>query len=235
MNKLETPLLPVERMSPPTPSSQKDPRQALIEAGIEIFGKYGYDGAKTRQIAKTAGVNLAAIPYYFGGKEDLYRATIQWIADAIHASAVVTMRKNHDAVDCKTLSPEELVDLAVRHVLTFAVFLEGKNDAAIKLIMSREQILPTAAFSIAHEALGKPLLSMLGEIVALLTETDPDSPEVIIRVQSLMSQATFFAVGRATMLHSLGIEKLDENMVAFTTKIIEQNIRAILMSWIDKH
>jgi AcrR family transcriptional regulator len=54
-----------------------DAKQRLIEAGLEIFGTFNLEGGTTRQLAQRAGVNQAAIPYYFGGKEGLYLAVIE--------------------------------------------------------------------------------------------------------------------------------------------------------------
>ena len=43
-------------------------RDALIEAGIEVFGQKGYGGASNRELADDAGVNQALIAYHFDGK-----------------------------------------------------------------------------------------------------------------------------------------------------------------------
>src|SRR5208282_731957 len=61
----------------------EEARQRLIQTAIEVFGAYGFDGASTRMLAQKAAVNLAAIPYYFGGKQGLYRAAAQFIVDRI--------------------------------------------------------------------------------------------------------------------------------------------------------
>jgi len=45
--------------------SRLDAKQRLIKAGLEIFGTSNLEGATTRQLAERAGVNQAAIPYYF--------------------------------------------------------------------------------------------------------------------------------------------------------------------------
>ena len=54
-------------------------RLALIEAGMDLFGEYGFKGATTRMIADQAEVNISAIAYYFGGKEELYYAVAEFI------------------------------------------------------------------------------------------------------------------------------------------------------------
>src|SRR6516164_2534012 len=64
-------------IDPLSTASALDAKQRLIEAGLEIFGALNLEGATTRQLAQHAGVNQAAIPYYFGGKEGLYLATIE--------------------------------------------------------------------------------------------------------------------------------------------------------------
>lgn len=43
----------------------------LIQAGLEIFSKFGFDGATTKMIAKKADCNESLIARYFDGKEGL--------------------------------------------------------------------------------------------------------------------------------------------------------------------
>ncbi len=64
----------------PTTSKGEQAKSQLIAAAIAQFGEYGLH-ATTRDIAALAGQNIAAIPYYFGSKEDLYLACAQWIAN----------------------------------------------------------------------------------------------------------------------------------------------------------
>src|SRR6478735_11865643 len=58
-------------------------REKLLTASIDVFGRYGFDGATTRMLTDAAGVNQQAIPYYFGSKEGLYIATAEFIAQQI--------------------------------------------------------------------------------------------------------------------------------------------------------
>ncbi len=50
------------------------PRQRLLDAALRLFAQQGYARTSTREIAEAAGVNVAAISYYFGDKAGLYRA-----------------------------------------------------------------------------------------------------------------------------------------------------------------
>lgn len=59
----------------------RETKQRLVEAALNVFARHGYDGASTREIARHAGVALAALPYHFSTKEALWRAA----ADSIFA------------------------------------------------------------------------------------------------------------------------------------------------------
>lgn len=64
---------------PPAPAVPKgaageQARERLLMAALRLFADRGFAGTATRDIAHAAGANVAAIRYYFGDKEGLYRA-----------------------------------------------------------------------------------------------------------------------------------------------------------------
>src|ERR1700722_192924 len=64
-----------------SPERRDIARKKLIEAGLKIYSEVGFEAASTRALAAAAGVNIAAIPYYFQSKEGLYLAVIDHIVD----------------------------------------------------------------------------------------------------------------------------------------------------------
>ena len=50
----------------------KETRNRLLEAACELFSERGYHKATVAEICKRAGVNVAAINYYFNDKASLY-------------------------------------------------------------------------------------------------------------------------------------------------------------------
>lgn len=48
----------------------------LLQAGVKVFGNYGFLGASVRQIAEDAGTNIAAIKYHYSSKDALWRAVV---------------------------------------------------------------------------------------------------------------------------------------------------------------
>lgn len=53
-----------------------DTRERILVAALAAFAARGFDGAKTREIAQKANVNLGLIQYHFGGKLKLWQAAV---------------------------------------------------------------------------------------------------------------------------------------------------------------
>src|SRR4029078_8690246 len=50
----------------------------IMEAAERLFADKGFGGTSVRDIAESAGVNLAMISYYFGSKEKLMEAMFRY-------------------------------------------------------------------------------------------------------------------------------------------------------------
>lgn len=55
-------------------SDGAEARARLLNAALRLFAEKGFANTSTRELATAAGVNIAAISYYFGDKAGLYRA-----------------------------------------------------------------------------------------------------------------------------------------------------------------
>ncbi|MFI9271416.1 TetR family transcriptional regulator [Kitasatospora sp. NPDC052896] len=74
---------PAAEESPPeaaaAPARRRDAarsRELLLRAALELFAERGFDRTTTREIGERAGVDPALIARYFGGKTQLYIATM---------------------------------------------------------------------------------------------------------------------------------------------------------------
>jgi AcrR family transcriptional regulator len=54
--------------------SSPDTKERILDTAEKLFAEEGFAGTSLRAITAEAGVNLAAIHYHFGGKEDLIQA-----------------------------------------------------------------------------------------------------------------------------------------------------------------
>jgi AcrR family transcriptional regulator len=65
-------------------------RAEILEAARGLFAAHGYEATTTRMIADAASVDQALVVRTFGGKEALFRASVEWPFDpAVAVPAVV--------------------------------------------------------------------------------------------------------------------------------------------------
>ena len=74
-------------------------RARILEAALDVFAEYGFEGTSTREICKRADVNVAALNYHWGSKESLWLA----VCDAV---ARQVMRVTRDCLE--TAQPVEV-------------------------------------------------------------------------------------------------------------------------------
>jgi AcrR family transcriptional regulator len=58
-----------------------DTREAILDAARAAFAERGFDAAPIRAIAATAGVDPALVHHYFGTKDQLFRAAMNFPVD----------------------------------------------------------------------------------------------------------------------------------------------------------
>src|SRR5882762_4243581 len=58
-------------------TQKTDTRSRILDVAEELFGEQGLDRVSIRDITRMAKVNLAAINYHFGSKEDLIAAVFE--------------------------------------------------------------------------------------------------------------------------------------------------------------
>src|SRR5437879_2112513 len=64
----------------PTPPSGRlapDRRRELVLAAYQRIASQGFEGLRTRDVARDAGVNIATLHYYFPTKEALIRGVVR--------------------------------------------------------------------------------------------------------------------------------------------------------------
>ena len=87
-----------------------EPKEKIIHHTLELLSKKGYDGTSVRDIATAAGVNVAMINYYFGGKEKLFEEVIQEKLSYLR-NIFTDMVKNKDLSAIEKI--EKIIDLLI--------------------------------------------------------------------------------------------------------------------------
>jgi TetR/AcrR family transcriptional regulator len=60
---------------------QKEKRELILEAALEVFSAHGFRGATIDQIAEAAGMSKPNLLYYFRRKEDIHETLMQRLLD----------------------------------------------------------------------------------------------------------------------------------------------------------
>lgn len=182
----------------------EETRRRLIDAGLALFGRYGFDAVTTRQLAEAARVNQAAIPYHFGGKEGVYLAVADYIASLTHRQlapieAAVRQRLagQPDRQALAALLLETTVAIA-------EVVFDPEHRTAWFTFLTREQFYPSAAFDRLYGEFTGPVHALVGELIGRLTGVAADAPATILLTHAYLGQIVGFASARATLNRRLG-------------------------------
>jgi AcrR family transcriptional regulator len=202
-----------------------DTRAQLIQAGLEDFGRLGYEGASTREIAKKAKANLAAILYHFGGKEGLHLAVAQHIAEGIGARVGPTLMAvgAPDAVR----TPQEARAGLHKLIDTFVDVMLGSAEAErwARYIV-REQMQPTAAFDVIYKFLGGAVTTATALAAAALQR--PLDDEIRLRVFTFLGQVLVFRVAQTLALRRMEWKAIGDAERTTIKRIVHSQIDAIL-------
>lgn len=104
----------VPRVSRPS----ADPtRERILAAALDLFSERSFDGAATREIAARAGVTQPLLNYHFCSKDDLWRAAVDGLFEALtHALATrVEGLRGVDELTTTRLLVREFVQFSARH------------------------------------------------------------------------------------------------------------------------
>jgi AcrR family transcriptional regulator len=202
-------------------------KERLLEAAIDVFGRHGFDSATTRMIAKAGNVNIAAIPYYFGGKGGLYQAVIDHIAGHIKNEAGDLF----DQIDAMDFGQEEGARQArelIQAVLErFINFIAGSEQGPrFSRIILREQMFPSPAYDTIFEGFLKPVLDALSTLImAASGESDPR--QATFKAMTLMGQVIIFRVARETIVRGLDLEGYSPQELEEIRRVVVENALAI--------
>src|SRR5215467_1750657 len=84
-------------------------QEKILDSAEELFMEHGFEATSLRQITAAAKVNLAAVNYHFGSKEELFQAVLTRRLDPMNQERLALLtRFEHDAAP-KPLSCERIL------------------------------------------------------------------------------------------------------------------------------
>lgn len=193
--------------------------QTLIETAIDQFGRHGFEGASTRDIARASGTAMSSITYHFGGKQGLYLAAADHIAASVRQIQGPAIEAARQVAENGTR--EQAIEALLAVLDGFALMMMSPQTEAWSLFITREQQQPTEAFERLYTGVMQGVVEMF---VATLQRVRTDLAEADVRAMGIMlfGQCLVLRICRAAVTRILDVETIDEP----TSKLLRARLRA---------
>jgi len=138
-------------------------RERLLKAAREVFAERGAKEARVRDICARAGANVAAVNYYFGGKDRLFMAVL---ADYLHSA------QERYPTHMGLAPGAPALDRLKAYILSLLLKLAGDGDPLYERLgqlFTAEMIEPSEHFGAVADRYLMPqhlvLLGIVGELM----------------------------------------------------------------------
>jgi AcrR family transcriptional regulator len=203
---------------PPSPSAAKGPtlrerkrertRQAIIDAGTDLFDRHGYDETTVADIAAAADIGTRTFFSYFSSKEELLfpasDARIQAVVDAISARrpgdrpADVLLRALQEVGETDTDIGGRLAALRTRLMLTVPAVrgraLQVQLDAQREIVRRLRAAFPEDLDEVGAAALVGAFIGAVSGALQILLDPDGAGPIEPSELRERLRDATRVAL-----------------------------------------
>jgi len=90
-------------------ATSADTKTRILDAAERLFVEHGFEATSLRQLTTAAGVNLAAVNYHFGSKEELFQAVLTRRLDPMNQERIERLEKLEREASGKPLSCEKIL------------------------------------------------------------------------------------------------------------------------------
>ncbi|MEM1227942.1 MAG: CerR family C-terminal domain-containing protein [Planctomycetota bacterium] len=174
------------------PEQEASTRERLLNAGMSLFAKKGFEKATVREICKHADANLNAIKHHFGDKWELYLAVLQHCRDAGGSAVELDVQRDSSA--------EEQLHAFI-HSVVKTMFKRRESTVArfgFQLMM-RELQNPTGALKVGMKFFIVPYWNRLNAILDELLPDDVDQVSRNLMAFSVMGQISSYRFNEPMM------------------------------------
>jgi AcrR family transcriptional regulator len=175
----------------------------ILDTAERLFGDQGYDATSLRQIIAEAGVNLAAVHYHFGSKEELLEHLVTRKAGPVNQERLALLDRYEAEAGGEPIPLEKLLGAFLT-----PPFIRIKSSPEFFKLMGRmyaEGLMPAIAEKHFHNVKSR-FTTAFGRALPNLSEQ-----EVAIRLQFLvgaMSHTMLFACKQFAIDGDLMIRQL---------------------------
>ena len=164
-----------------------DTAQRIVSAAGAVFAERGYRGTTIRQITMRAGVNVAAVNYYFKNKLELYTRVLR---EAKRSAGQIAVQEIPGPPEQQLRG---FIERFVHHLL------DPERPAWHGRVIAMEMSNPTAALGVIVREITGPLFRDVRELVDKVVWNSASEAELDLLTLSIFGQCVFYACGRAVV------------------------------------
>jgi AcrR family transcriptional regulator len=213
---------------PPQLSPADQTRRALVMAALRLFGRQGFDGTSTREIAAAAKANIGSIAYHFGGKDGLRMAAADHIVETVQQVAGPVLGRVDQSIEAG-MDPEAAQRQLSAAVERMVAFLVARPEAGeIVQFLLRELAHPTEALDRIYAGVFEPTHKRLCRLWEEATGEPAESDRTKITVFTLIGQVVYFRIGREAVMRRMGWSNIGPREADEVIDVVKANLDAIL-------
>jgi TetR/AcrR family transcriptional regulator len=189
----------------PAEPATSSARDQILDAAEALFARKGFDPTTIKEIGTAAGQNPALLYYYFGNKEELYRAVLRRIVDGLIARGSAGLESARTPTD------------AIRALVTTQVEFLLSHPSAPKLFV-REMIDHDARH--AQAMILQMATGLFGRLCAVIEQGQRSGEfrtdvEARFAAVSCIAQVVYFMIARPAIgvFFGLGPDGVPDAMV----------------------
>jgi len=213
---------PVEKF--PSPADQT--RAALLRAGLRLFGRKGFEGTSTREIAALAKANIGSIAYHFGGKEGLHLACADFIVETIRGITGPALEQASTATTPEAAARQ--LEQSMERIVGFFVASPEVGDFAQFVL--RELSVPSPALDRLYTGVFEPTHRQLCAIWEQATGEPAEAEATRIRMFMLIGQVVYFRIAREAVFLRMNWTDIGPEQAKLIASVASGNLSAILAS-----
>ena len=199
-------------------------RAALLRAGLRLFGRKGYEGTSTRELAALAKANIGSIAYHFGGKEGLHLACADFIVETIQAIAHPALSEAEAASEAETAA--EGLKQSIERIVSFFVASPEVGDFAQFVL--RALSVPSPALDRLYTGVFAPTHAQLCRVWQQATGEPAESESTKIRMFMLIGQVVYFRIAREAVFRRMEWTDIGPEQAKAIAAIAVDNLAALL-------
>lgn len=202
-------------------NDNQNSKERILKVASKLFAQKGFAGTSVREISKAAGVNVAMISYFWGGKKELFQGIVN---NTIEKQTRYAKSALDFAINPEDLSKEQQIELMYRTVDKAIEFFYSDMSSELLTILTHGQK--------EKEIFGNlPLFKYGKKLFAALFNLKENDKEVILTLVSIIT-----LINAPRLMPNFSLQLMNQRTFhQEDIKIIRKNVRTYMNALLREH